>query len=173
MPATLLALAAVVTGCSSGQELSYGEKAGAENLDVTVLRVEQGSAADLASLEGAERYAGRTPYYVHYRVAKTTDGSAEWPDLDVAGDDGRLTYLSILPGFPSSTVDADGNVTMEAGPKFDACTVDDTDKKDFDSAPKGESYESCGIYLTDEGGTSPTRVEWVESGKQDPIAVWK
>ncbi|MFD9034445.1 hypothetical protein ACFVZW_25400 [Streptomyces sp. NPDC059567] len=171
----LIALAAIVlTSCASEQELPYGGKATSEDLEVTVLRVEQGSADDLSELQNPDRYASRTPYYVHYRVTKAADGAAKWPDLDVVGDEGRLTYLSIGPGFPSSTIDADGNVTMEAAPEFKACTVDDTDKKDFDSAPKGESYESCGVYLTDEGGTGPTQVEWLpDSGKGHPIAVWK
>ncbi|WP_030205784.1 hypothetical protein [Streptomyces bikiniensis] len=173
--AALIALSTVLlTACSSGQELSYGGKATGEDLEVTVLRVEQGGADDLSVLRNPERYAGRTPYYVHYRVTKTTDGAAEWPDLDVSGDEGRLTHLSIRPGFPTPTVDANGDVTMVPAPEFTACVPDDTDGKDFDAAPKGRSYPSCGVYLTDEGGTGPTRVEWLPgSGKGDPIAVWK
>ncbi|MGA5195848.1 hypothetical protein [Streptomyces exfoliatus] len=173
--AALIALAAVVlTACSSEQELSYGGKATGGDLEVTVLKVEQGSADDLSILQNPERYAGRTPYYVHYRVTKTADGAAKWPDLDVVGDDGRLTYLSIGPGFPTPTVDADGDVTMETAPEFTACTADDTDQEVFDSAPKGQSYASCGVYLTDEGEKGPTQVEWLpESRKGHPIAVWK
>jgi hypothetical protein len=172
----LIALSAVVlTACSSSvQELPYGGKATGEDLEVTVLKVEEGSAGDLSVLRNPERYDGQTPYYVRYRVTKAADGAAEWPDLDVLGDDGRLTHLSIMPGLPSPTVDADGNVTMEPAPEFTACNADDTDTKDFAGAPKGKSYETCRIYLTDKGGAGPDRVEWLpRSGKDDPIAVWK
>ncbi|MFF4172576.1 hypothetical protein [Streptomyces sp. NPDC001744] len=173
--AALIALsAAVLTACSSGQELPYGGKATGENLEVTVLKVEQGGADDLSVLQNPGEYAGRTPYYVHYRVTKTADGAAEWPDLDVRSDKRRLTSLSIRPGFPTPTVGADGKVTMKVPPEFKPCGADDTDTKDFDSAPKGKTYTSCTIYLTDEDGKGPTHVEWVpDSRKGDPIAVWK
>ncbi|MHC0429904.1 hypothetical protein ACX6XY_06925 [Streptomyces sp. O3] len=172
-PALAIAAAVALTACSSGQELSYGEQASANDLDVTVLRVEQGSTADLAMLKDADKYADRTPYYVHYRVAKTTRGEVKSPDLDAVGDGGRLTQLNIMPSFPSPSVGADGKLTYSKAPKFDKCT-DEHSYEEFNKAPKGESYEACTIYLTDAGDSAgPTQVEWADSGKSDPIATWK
>lgn len=174
--AILLAVAAtVITACSGfGQELGYGEKATGDEIDVTVLRVEAGGAEDLSTLEDAARYAGRTPYYLHYRVTKTKDGSVKGPDFDVAaGDEGRLTLLNIMPGFPSPTIDENGELSQSEAPKFDKCT-DDHSYAEFNKAATGESYEACSIYLTDRGDTAaPSDVTWVEGSQREQVAVWK
>jgi hypothetical protein len=172
--AALVTVAALsLAACSSGQELSYGEAAEGEGLEVTVLRVERGNAADLAMLQDADEYTDRTPFYVHYRVTKTTDDTVEGIDLDTRGDEGRLTLLNIMPSFPSPTVDENGDISYGRVAKFDKCT-DDHDSGKFGKAPKGETYEACDIYLTDAGDDgAPTRVEWVELGEADPIAVWE
>ncbi|MGA5873814.1 hypothetical protein [Streptomyces cinereoruber] len=172
-----LAVSAVLlTACSeSAQELGYGEKATGKDIDVTVLRVEAGSSGDLAALEDASRYAGRTPYYLHYRVTKNKDGAVKGPSFDVGDGKKRLTLLNILPAFPTPTVGQDGDFTYADAPKFDKCTDDDSFEK-FEKAAKGASYEACSIYLTDEGdGAAPSEVKWVEGDRREEkdIAVWK
>ncbi|MFF5454508.1 hypothetical protein ACFY40_25215 [Streptomyces sp. NPDC012950] len=170
----LVVSAVLLTGCSgSAQELGYGEKATGEDIDVTVLRVEAGSSGDLAVLEDASRYAGRTPYYLHYRVTKNKEGSVKGPDFDVEGGKGRLTLLNIMPGFPSPTVGPDGRLSYSEAPKFDKC-ADTRTSAEFAKAAKGESYEACSIYLTDEGdGAAPSGVKWVEGDRREEVAVWK
>ncbi|MFE2296229.1 hypothetical protein [Streptomyces sp. NPDC059452] len=166
--------AALLTACSGpGQELGYGEKATGDDIDVTVLRVEAGSTEDLAVLEDASEYAGRTPHYLHYRVTKTKDGSVKGPDFDLTGDGKNLTLLSIMPGFGTPVVSEDGDVSYSEAPKFDKCT-DDNSYVEFNKAPAGESYESCSIYLTAEGDSAaPSEVTWVEGRQREPLAVWK
>ncbi|MFD3656539.1 hypothetical protein [Streptomyces sp. NPDC058620] len=173
--AVLLAVSAsLLTACSgSGQELGYGEKATGDDIDVTVLRVDAGSTEDLAALEDAARFAGRTPYYLHYRVTKTKDGSVKGPDFDVAGDEGQLTPLNIMPGFPSPTIGEDGELSQSEAPKFDKCT-DDHSYADFNKAATGETYEACSIYLADQGDSAaPSDVTWVKGSKSEVVAVWK
>ncbi|ARF71746.1 hypothetical protein B7C62_05370 [Kitasatospora albolonga] len=167
--------AALLTACSgSGQELGYGEKATGDDIDVTVLRVEAGSTKDLAVLKDASEYAGRTPYYLHYRVTKTKDGSVKGPDFAVTGDGRNLTRLSIMPGFGTPVVGKDGGLSYSKAPKFDKCTADDS-SSDFNEKAAGESYTSCSIYLTAEGDSAaPTEVAWLgDDRKEDPVAVWK
>ncbi|WNF28756.1 hypothetical protein RI138_19035 [Streptomyces sp. C11-1] len=166
--------AAALTACSgSGQELGYGEEATGDGVDVTVVRVEAGSAGDLTSLKDAAKYDGRTPYYLHYRVTKTKDGDVKGPSFDVANDKNRLTRLSILPSFPTPTVGDDGELSYSPAPKFEKCT-DDQSSSDFNKAPQGETYEACSIYLSAEGDTSaPSEVTWVEGAKNETVAVWK
>ncbi|MER6677334.1 hypothetical protein [Streptomyces sp. NPDC000983] len=177
-PAALIAAALALAGCSGTEELSYGEPAKKDNLEVAVLRVEAGTPADLSALEDAAQYADRTPYYVHYRVTKTEAGEVTGPSFDVMSDGGLLTRLNIMSGFPEPTVDADGQLTYQEPPTFDKC-LDEHDSAEFKAAPAGESYEGCSVYLSQPGSTEqPEKVEWVKSGMvrssdDEAFAVWK
>ncbi len=172
--------AAALTGCSGSdtEELSYGEKATKDNLEVSVLRVEAGTSGDLSVLEDAAEYQGRTPYYVRYRVTKTEAGKVDGPSFDVTADGGLLTQLNIMASFPVIEVGADGKPRYKEAPKFEKC-IDEPAAAEFGKAPAGASYEGCTIYLSDTGSTAePKKVEWnkgglVRSSEDEAYAVWK
>ncbi|MFC7219484.1 hypothetical protein ACFQLX_15080 [Streptomyces polyrhachis] len=176
---TAAAAALALTGCSGDtQELSYGDPAKKDNLEVSVLRVDAGTSADLSGLKDADQYQGRTPYYVHYRVTKTEAGSVRGPSFDLTADSGLLTRLNIMSAFPEPVVGEDGQLTYKDAPTFDKC-LDKHDSSTFDKAPAGESYEACSIYLSDAGSSAaPEKVEWVKGGllrssDDEAFAVWK
>ncbi|MFE1952008.1 MULTISPECIES: hypothetical protein [Streptomyces] len=180
--ATLAALGAAaalaLTGCSDTEELSYGDKATKDNLEVSVVRVETGSNGDLSVLKDASEYQGRTPYYVHYKVTKSESGDVDGPSFDVTADGDLLTRLDIMAAFPEPVVGDDGQLSYEEAPKFDKC-LDEHDSAKFAKAPAGESYEGCSVYLSEAGSdASPEKVEWVKGGllrssDDEPFAVWK
>lgn len=169
-----------LAGCSGSgtEELSYGDKATKDNLEVSVLRVDTGSENDLSVLKDAAEYQGRTPYYVHYRVTKTESGDVDGPSFDVTADGDLLTRLNIMSAFPEPVVGEDGQLSYEEAPKFDKC-LDEHDSAKFEKAPAGESYEGCSVYLSDKGaGAAPEKVEWVKGGlirssDDKPFALWK
>ncbi|MER7723686.1 hypothetical protein [Streptomyces sp. NPDC096323] len=173
------AAALVLTGCSEDTPaLSYGDTAKKDNLEVSVERVDTGTSGDLSLLQDASRYQGRTPYYVHYRVAKTGTGSVDGPSFDLTADGDLLTRLDIMSAFPEPVVGDDGQLTYKDGPKFDKC-LDEHDSKKFEEAAAGESYEACSVYLSEAGsGAAPEKVEWVKGGllrrsDDKAFAVWK
>ncbi|MFD5648990.1 hypothetical protein [Streptomyces sp. NPDC127039] len=171
--------ALALTGCSGDtQELSFGDKAEKDNLEVSVVRVDAGTSGDLSVLEDAAKYQGRTPYYVHYRVTKTEAGDVDGPSFDVTADGDLLTRLNIMSAFPKPVVGEDGQLSYEEAPKFDKC-LDEHDSGKFEKAAAGESYEACAVYLSESGsGAEPEKVEWVKGGllrssDDEAYAVWK
>ncbi|WP_097866417.1 hypothetical protein [Streptomyces sp. rh34] len=175
----VLAAALALTGCSADtEELSYGDNAKKDNLEVSVVRVDAGTSGDLSMLEDAAQYQGRTPYYVHYRVTKTEAGDVKGPSFDVMADGDRLTRLNIMSAFPKPVVGEDGQLNYEEAPKFDKC-LDEHDSSKFEKAAAGESYEACSVYLSESGSSAePERVEWVKGGllrssDDEAFAVWK
>ncbi|WP_415952695.1 hypothetical protein [Streptomyces sp. KLOTTS4A1] len=170
-------LAFVLVGCSGTEELSYGDTAEKDNLEVTVVRVDAGTPGDLSVLEDADKYRDRTPYYVRFRVTKSESGDVEGPSFDVMADGDRLTRLNIMSALPKPVVGEDGQLRYEEAPKFDKC-LDEHDSAAFEKAPAGESYEACSIYLAEPGSGAPDKVEWVKGGllrssEDQAFAVWK
>lgn len=176
---TTAAAALALTGCSDDiQELSFGDKAKKDNLEVSVVRVDAGTSGDLSMLEDAAQYQGRTPYYVHYRVTKTEAGDVNGPSFDVTADGDLLTRLNIRSAFPNPVVGEDGQLSYEEAPKFDKC-LDEHDSSKFEKAAAGETYEACAVYLSESGSSmEPEKIEWVKGGllrssDDEAFAVWK
>ncbi|MCX4444877.1 hypothetical protein ACIOEZ_07050 [Streptomyces sp. NPDC087866] len=176
---TAAAAALALSGCSNDtQELSYGDTAKKDNLEVSVVRVDTGAPGDLSVLKDASKYQGRTPHYVHYRVTKTEGGSVNGPSFDLTADGELLTRLDIMSAFPEPVVGEDGQLTYEDAPKFDKC-LDEHVASKFEKAGAGESYEACSVYLSDAGSSAePEKVEWVKGGllrssDDEAFAVWK
>ncbi|OPC79688.1 hypothetical protein B4N89_00860 [Embleya scabrispora] len=173
----ILALA----GCSDSDEakkVRIGETATVDadkggKIDVTVVAVEAGSDADLATLANPAKYVGKTPYYLRYRLTKTGDKGDSSTKFVVSAGDHRLTSLHVAPSFEHSVNpdDAKNPVSVDVR-TFEKCT----DKgqmsiDDFAKAPKGTTYQGCTIYLSNAGEGAPSRVEWVPD--KDAVVVWK
>lgn len=162
----------VVAGCSdSGEQLTFGEKAtvSAERggtLDVTVLRIDEGSNSDLTALENASQYTGDTPYYVHYEIAKT-EGSHDtlWESFVVSAGGERLTELNVMAAVDFS------DPFRPTVKEFDRCTA--ADMTEFEKAAKGQSVEGCAIFLADKGIGAPTTVQWALDDADKPLATWR
>ncbi|MER6997682.1 hypothetical protein [Streptomyces sp. NPDC000410] len=164
-----------VSGCSgsdSGAELKYGESANvttekAGSYDVAVLRVEQGKNSDLDVFKDTSRYAGKTPYYVHYRITKTEDRQkVPAPYFGAYAGDKQLTALNVMPSFDFS--DPLAPVVQE----FDKCTG--FDSADFKKAAKGQSFKGCDIYLAESGTGAPTDIRLLpDKIGDDPLVIWK
>ncbi|MFD5323785.1 hypothetical protein [Streptomyces sp. NPDC127092] len=166
----LLPVLALTACSSSGEERSIGQSASVEvakghHVDVTVLALEAGTAADLAQLKDSSQYAGRTPYYLRYSYIKTQDEKVRWTgDFEVHGDDGPLTQLDVLP-----SLDSTGN----PDDPFDVRTFEKCESgTDFDKVPKGGTVEGCDIFLTDTGGGTPKDVKWVDDSDKT-LVTWK
>ncbi|WP_164986330.1 hypothetical protein [Streptomyces roseicoloratus] len=144
--------------------MSVAAAGGAAHASPTVLALEAGSEADLAELKDSAKYAGRTPYYLRYRYTKTEEAKASWSGaLEVHGDGGPLTKLSVLPSFEASG-DPDDPLHVRT---FEKCE----ESTGFDELPTGGSVEGCRIFLTDKGGGAPNDVTWVDGNRT--LVIWK
>lgn len=162
----------VVAGCSSdsGKQLKYGEMAtfsakSGGSYGVTVMRVEKGDNSDLSALSHPSDYAGDTPYYVHYSLTKTSDGSVQ-PDVSLDAADGstHLTMLSLLPSLDFS------DPLHPKTQTFDKCPGS-TDS--LDKTAKGESVSECVIFLAHQGTGDPTSVAMTQGKSNTAVATWK
>ncbi|MEU1782966.1 hypothetical protein ABZ545_26305 [Streptomyces abikoensis] len=172
---------AVLAGCSGcsgsssdeGKELRFGETASLPGykdtkLDVTVERLEQGSSSDLSVLKDASKYAGRTPYYLRYKLTKTeagTSGGASTYFSVADGNKKRLTKLTIL-GALDTTGDPKNPLKYRG---FEKC--ESSSPSDFDKAAPGQSVTGCAVYVADAGAGAPTGVTWEQGTKT--LATWK
>ncbi|MET9491009.1 hypothetical protein [Nocardia sp. NPDC006630] len=164
----VLAAVIVVSGCSDGvKELKFGESTDVSALKggtigVSVTRIDAGSNADLASLENASKYAGQTPYYVHYAVVKKTGDLREDGDYAAYDGDKQLTHLSVQSALDfSSPLDPKLH-------KFDKCT----DQGSWAQTAPGQTLEDCMIFLADPGTGRPTKIELVSSGDHKAKVRW-
>ncbi|MCC3776803.1 hypothetical protein [Streptomyces sp. UNOB3_S3] len=176
--ATVSAIATVVlAGCSGsssdeGKELRFGETASLTGykdakLDVTVDRLEQGGSADLSVLKDASKYAGKTPYYLRYKLTKTEAGKSGGASTYFSVTDAnkkRLSKLTII-GALDTTGDPKNPLKYRG---FDKCESLST--SDFEKAAPGQSVTGCAVYVADAGAGVPT-VTWEQGTKT--LATWK
>ncbi|MCC3768819.1 hypothetical protein [Streptomyces sp. UNOC14_S4] len=165
-----------VTGCShdSGpttETLRIGDTATIDDneqlkIQAAVTTIDTGSSADLNELQNPSKYAGKTPYYVRYRLT-TTASSATAPSESFVAFAGskQLTHLSVIPSL-DVTNDPEHPLSSHS---FDKCKSAATDK--LKNAPAGQSVDGCIIFLSDNGDGAPTKVQW--GLKKTPAAVWK
>ncbi|MBS2547322.1 hypothetical protein KGQ19_10595 [Catenulispora sp. NL8] len=187
--AALLAAAALstVAGCSSGSEASvpagdtkpgtalpFGTMAtvrisqdkGAAAEGITVLDVSKANMSDFQQLQHPEEVAGKTAYYVHYRITKT-DATAttgiQAQDLILGSDpDHLLGGMNVLNFNP-----------FDDTPNF-PCEPALTEH--LNNQPAGSTLDGCAIFLQDAGDTSAVKAMWVGQSVQNyekkPI-VWQ
>ncbi|MFF4225848.1 hypothetical protein ACX9I7_06720 [Streptomyces sp. L500] len=174
----VLAGSAGCSGSSSdeGKELRFGETASLPGykdakVDVTVERLEQGGSADLSVLKDASKYAGRTPYYLRYKLTKPTgaeagkSGGASTYFSVADANKKRLTKLTIL-GALDTTGDPKNPLKYRG---FEKCESLST--SDFEKAAPGQSVTGCAVYVADAGAGAPTGVTWEQGTKT--LATWK
>jgi hypothetical protein len=164
-----------VTGCShdSGPTTATFRVGDTATIDyneqlkvrAAVTTVETGTSADLNELKDPSKYAGRTPYYIRYRLA-TTASSATAPTENFVAFAGskQLTRLSVIPSL-DVTGDPAHPLTSHT---FDKCKSAATEK--LKNAPAGQSVDGCAIFLSDNADGAPTKVQW--GLKKTPPAVW-
>ncbi|MDT0450763.1 hypothetical protein [Streptomyces hesseae] len=168
----------VLAGCSGsssdeGKEVRFGETASVTGykdakVDVTVERLEQGGSTDLSVLKDASKYAGRTPYYLRYKLTKTEAGQSGGASTYFSVTDGnkkRLTKLTILGAL--DTTDDPNNPLKYRG--FEKCESLNTSA--YEKAAPGQSVTGCAVYVADAGAEAPTSVTWEQGSKT--LATWK
>ncbi|MCD9195285.1 hypothetical protein [Streptomyces albireticuli] len=151
--------------------MKFGEKATVEGdksgtVGVTVERVEKGDNADLSGLENPEKYKGKTPFYVRYKLTKTAEGNGNDASshFEVSKDGKRLTELMVFTSF-DTTGDPSNPLVVRA---FERCEGAGHTK--YEEAAEGQSVEGCAIYLA-EGSGAPSTVTWTRHNKT--LATWK
>ncbi|MFH8789123.1 hypothetical protein [Streptomyces roseoverticillatus] len=160
-----------LTGCSgSGKSLKFGETATvtgdrAGTVGVTVIRIDQGSDADLSALKDASKYTGKTPYYLHFKLTKTAEGNDddETSRFDVSDGKRQLTELLVLP-----SLDAIGDPSVVTR-RFERC--EGASHTAYKEAAEGQSVNGCAIYLADKETGAPSTVKWTR--RADTLATWK
>ncbi|WP_144592417.1 hypothetical protein [Amycolatopsis rhizosphaerae] len=160
-----------VTGCgTSGRQLKFGEQATVTavrggTIGVTVVGIEAGGNSDLSELSNPSKYAGETPYYLHYRLTKT-DLVESTTDFVVTDGKNELTHLTVM-GSLDATADPDHPLSYH---QFSKCVQ--ADSAEFRKLAKGGSVEGCSIYLPEHGAGAPTAVEWGARDGKEPEATW-
>ncbi|GHF58677.1 hypothetical protein GCM10010218_44990 [Streptomyces mashuensis] len=162
-----------LTGCGeSGPSLAFGEKATVTgdrsgSVGVTVVRVEKGTHADLSRLEDAAKYAGKTPYYVRFKLTKTAAGNDddETSHFEVYADGKPLSELIILPSLQPT---GDPSEPLTSG-RFDKC--EGADHTRYKEAAEGQSVDGCTVFVAPDSAAAPSTVKWTRRSKT--LATWK
>ncbi|MFD7233726.1 hypothetical protein ACFWAT_00260 [Streptomyces syringium] len=137
--------------------MKFGDRATVEgdrsgSVGVTVVRVEEGSNADLSGLENPSKYEGKTPFYVRFKLTKTAEGNDndESSHFEVSKDGKRLTELMVFTSF-DATGDPSNPLVTRA---FERCESADHTK--YKEAAERQSVEGCAIFLATEGAGAPS-----------------
>ncbi|MFF2552660.1 hypothetical protein ACFVUS_16760 [Nocardia sp. NPDC058058] len=151
-----------------GKKVSFGEavtidrKDGAQGL--TVLRVDKGNTSDLDSLADSSKYAGKTPYYVRYRLTKASTSYNTTSYFAVYAGKKQLSELIFLPSAGSL-----GNPNRSSASRFDKCFG--ASAAEFDKMSQGQSLEGCTTFLAGSGVGTPDKVQW--KPEKAVIATWQ
>ncbi|WP_190019957.1 hypothetical protein [Streptomyces hiroshimensis] len=134
---------------------------------MTVVRVEEGSSADLSGLKDASKYKGKTPYYVHFKLTKTAEGNDddETSHFEVSKDGQPLSELIVFSSFDATGDPSNPLVTR----RFDRC--EGVSHTTYKEAAEGQSAEGCAIFLADDKTGEPSSVAWTRRSKT--LATWK
>ncbi|GHF04504.1 hypothetical protein [Streptomyces morookaense] len=167
------AAVAVITlaGCSGSSEkhAAFGEAVTVDSYDkgplsVAVERIDRGSSSDLNVLKDSAKYAGKTPYYLYYKLTRTESGKgSSGTNFVVSDGDKELTHLTIMGSF-DPTGDWRDPLRYRG---FDKCEGADG----FEKTGPGQSVEGCAVYVADAGTGAPKTVKWVT--RRDAQATWE
>ncbi|QLY27923.1 hypothetical protein [Nocardia huaxiensis] len=138
---------------------------------IAVLRIDQGMTSDLDGLTHALTKSSvvgiGTPYYVRYRLTRTSVGADVGTYFAVYAGRNRLAELTISPAPFSGMTGAGVKAGVEK-----ACAGVKPDE--FRALSQGQSLEGCTPFLADAtvDPEAPTRVQWVPyAGKV--VATWR
>lgn len=152
----------VLTGCSVGEELGFGESAiiqlrSGATVEVAVTASTPGDTADFSDLQDPSTISGKTPYYVKYTVTRTNDKPISFSDGfsadSFSADDGSrgLENLQVIGGIPT-------------------CKEETTSS--LEHAPVGTSVSGCVIFLASSGIGEPTSIEFYTARTEPEEVTW-
>ncbi|MEU0542324.1 hypothetical protein [Nocardia sp. NPDC005978] len=162
----------VLSGCEQEvtEKLKFGESVTVSLIDgtvgIAVLSIERGTTSDLDGLVytmSNSPVTSGTPYYVRYRLTRTSAGADVGTHFVVEAGRNRLGEVTINPPLYSGFGTQSG-VEKE-------CPAVRPDE--FRALSQGQSLEGCKAFVAPSafGGEAPTRVQWVPyEGRV--VAIW-
>ncbi|MFB8003910.1 hypothetical protein [Nocardia sp. NPDC056000] len=173
----------VLSGCSEDatQQLRFGESLTVSRINgtvgIAVLRIDRGSASDLEGLTSAftnpladplakSPAIDGTPYYVRYRLTRTSAGADVGTYFVVNAGRKSVGQMTISPAPFSGLT---GFAEKSGVEKLCAGVGQD----EFRALSQGQSLEGCTPFLVPSsfGPEAPTRVQWVPY-KGNVVATW-
>ncbi|WP_458687150.1 hypothetical protein [Nocardia tengchongensis] len=121
---------------------------------------------NVTSTDPSQPMSGRTPYYVRFRLTRTSSETSTGTKFAAFAGDTRVPELNISDA-PFAAVW--GGRRPDTG-IFAKCKT--PSNEDFGKLAQGQSIEGCTPFITPRGAAAPTRIQWTPyDGKV--VATWE